>query len=72
MQSTDNDVKRCLIEDTNIEKQIGKRSPFPAILYCLSVIDMLAALYNESTVVCQEKRQNMLKNMVILLVMRII
>jgi hypothetical protein len=37
--SLDNDVKRCLIEDKNLQNQIGQPTPFPALLYCFSIID---------------------------------
>jgi hypothetical protein len=45
ISSLDNDVKRCLIEDKNLQNQIGQPAPFPALLYCFSIIDLLAALY---------------------------
>lgn len=49
MSSLNNDIKRCLIEDKNIESEIGQPAPFPALLYCFAIIDMLAALYAGNT-----------------------
>jgi hypothetical protein len=33
----------------NSERVLGQLAPFPALLYCFSMIDMLAALYSGST-----------------------
>jgi len=49
ISSLDNDIKRCLIEDKNLLNQIGQPAPFPALLYCFSIIDLLASLYAGST-----------------------
>ncbi len=38
--SLQNDVKRCLAEDKD-----AQAAPFPALLYCFSIIDLLGALY---------------------------
>jgi hypothetical protein len=49
MSSLNNDIKRCLIKDKNIESEIGQPAPFPALLYCFAIIDLLAALYAGNT-----------------------
>ena len=50
ISSLNNDVKRCLIEvDDNSQRILGQLAPFPALLYCFSMIDMLAALYSGNT-----------------------
>lgn len=44
LSSLDNDVKRCLPADVD-KKEAPCYAPFPALLYCFSVIDLLGALY---------------------------
>jgi len=41
LNSLDNDVKRCLTKNHKKEQL----APFPAILYCFSVLDLLGSLY---------------------------
>jgi hypothetical protein len=44
LSSLDNYVKRCL--PTDVDRKEGLcYAPFPALLYCFSVIDLLGALY---------------------------
>lgn len=45
MTSLENDTKRCLFDEKKVSKKIGQPSPFPALLYCFSIIDLLGLLH---------------------------
>ena len=65
ISSLDNDVKRCLIEDKNLQNRIGQPAPFPALLYCFSIIDLLASMSAGSKTVRLERRQSVRKKYMI-------
>lgn len=44
LASLENDIKRCLFEEKALEGKIGQPAPFPALLYCFAIIDLLSAL----------------------------
>jgi hypothetical protein len=40
--SLENDVERCIPDD---KKEAAANAPFPALMYCFSIIDLLGSLY---------------------------
>jgi hypothetical protein len=40
--SLENDVERCIPDD---KKEAAANAPFPALMYCFSILDLLGSLY---------------------------